>query len=125
MRSWLFALAVVVAGMFGAGEALAQSLGLARSYAVAGKNVDGSSYSGTANVRVVSDTTIAITWRTGGTSFTGFGMRWGETFAVSYEGAGLKGVAMYQVDRATGVFSGRWTILGQNGVGTEVLTPQN
>ena len=120
MRGLLVAVVLTVA--FGGG-ALAQTMRFADSYVVSGKNPSGSSYRGTATVEVASDTTVKITWKTGQTYF-GFGMRWDDTFAVAYEGNGLKGVMIYRHAAASGVFTGKWTVLGRDGVGEETLTPR-
>jgi hypothetical protein len=103
--------------------ALADTMRLADSYRARGTNADGSTYSGRVSFRVVSDTTFVLTWKVGSTSYRGFGMRWDDTLAVSYEGGGFKGVVIYRVTN-NGTLDGRWTAAGSNGVGTEVLEPE-
>ena len=88
MRDFFYALVVTVT--VGVSGATAQTMLFADSYVVQGKNPSGSSYSGTATVQVASDTTVKITWKTGET-YSGFGMRSDNVFAVAYEGQGLKG----------------------------------
>jgi hypothetical protein len=100
----------------------AQTLQLAETYRARGTNADGTKYTGRVTLKVVSDTTFAVTWKVGGDTYRGFGMRWDDTLAVSYEGAGFKGVIMYRV-LDNGTLDGRWTAGGANGVGTETLTP--
>jgi hypothetical protein len=47
--------------------ALADTLNLASTYDEVGTNADGSKYTGTATVDVISDTTFAIKWKIGST----------------------------------------------------------
>jgi hypothetical protein len=106
------------------GAALADTLKLADGYSVSGTTVDGSPYSGAAEVAITSGTTFEVTWRIGGATYKGFGMRWDDVLAVSYAGGNVMGVAIYQVDKDSGVLNGRWTIAGQPGSGTEKLSPR-
>jgi hypothetical protein len=121
MRGVFYALVVTVT--CGVSGAAAQTMLFADSYIVQGKNPSGKPYSGTATVDVASDTTVKIVWKTGQT-YSGFGMRSDNVFAVAYESAGIKGVMIYRHDAATGVFTGKWTVLGRDGVGEETLTPK-
>jgi hypothetical protein len=114
---------LAIACLLAAGPAAADTLRLATAYTVAGTNPDGSRYGGTLALKVVSDTTFVVTWKVGSSTFRGFGMRWDDTLAVSYEGAGFKGVVMYRAGD-DGVLDGRWTAAGSNGVGTERLEPR-
>jgi hypothetical protein len=104
--------------------ASAETLKLASSYSVAGTNADGSKYIGTATVSVISDATFTIQWSIGSSTYTGFGMRMNETLAATYTLNGSPGLIMYEVDD-DGVLDGLWAIRGQNGNGTERLTPRN
>jgi len=101
--------------------ASAESLTLATKYTAAGTNSDGSSYSGTVNIKVLSDTTFAIRWEIAGTTYKGFGMRRNDALAATYEIDGEPGLVIYQVD-GNGL-NGLWAIRGKDGVGTEHLTP--
>ncbi len=104
-----------------AGQALAQTVG--GSYAVQGSNLDGTPYQGTAQITLASDTTCTIEWTTGTTSSVGICMYVGSAFAAAYvqgEGAGL---TLYEIEES-GTLNGVWTVTGQSGAGTEVLTPQ-
>jgi len=108
MRSLLLAAALI--GL--AAPALAASFHEG-AYNVEGTNLDGSAYKGTAEVKLLSDTTCQITWTTGSTSSVGLAYRQGDNV----------GVTMYHLND-DGSLDGTWTVAGQNGNGTEKLTPQ-
>jgi hypothetical protein len=101
----------------------ADSMTLASTYDVTGTNPDGSAYSGTASVKVISDTTFTIKWQIAGSVYQGFGMRLNDTLSATYTIDGEPGLVMYKVD-GTGI-NGLWSIRGHNGSGTEHLTPRN
>ena len=103
--------------------AWAEKLTLASTYEV-GTNPNGSKYTGTATVEVISDTTFLIKWKIGSTTYSGFGMRMNDTLAATYMVNGEPGLIIYQVGD-NGVLSGLWAISGQNGNGTDRLTPRN
>jgi hypothetical protein len=120
MRRMMFGVAGAVVL---AGGVQAQEIG--GTYAVQGTNLDGTAYGGTAVITVDSDTTCSIEWTTGDLSYVGICMNLGSVVAAAYvpaegEGAGLQ---LYEV-LESGVLEGVWTVAGQPGVGTEVLTPQ-
>jgi hypothetical protein len=119
LRIVAFAVAVAFAT-----PASSETLRLAARYDVAGTNVDGSSYSGTATVDVISDATFTIRWSIGGSVYTGFGMRLNDTLAATYTLNGKPGLVMYKVEE-NGALDGLWAIRGQKGDGTERLTPRN
>lgn len=98
--------------------------GLPGKYQVAGKNADGSPYSGTAEIVATSETTCRIAWQTGSTTSQGICMRNGNSFAASYALGNSIGLVVYQM-KPDGTLEGLWTIADQGGVGTEVLTPMN
>jgi hypothetical protein len=125
MRSALFSLAFVAALLLpAAGTAVAaDSMTLASHYDVAGTNPNGSAYSGTATVKVISDTTFTIKWDIAGSVYEGFGMRLNDTLSATYTIDGEPGLVMYKVD-GNGI-KGLWAIRGHNGSGTEQLTPRN
>lgn len=100
--------------------ASAQSIG--GSYASQGTNIDGSGYDGTVEITLASDTTCVIEWKTGQTESKGICMRSGNAFAASYVLQDKVGLLVYQV-MEDGSLDGIWTIVGQDGSGTEVLTP--
>jgi hypothetical protein len=104
--------------------AWAEKLTLASTYDEVGTNPNGSKYTGTATVEVISDTTFLIKWKIGSTTYSGFGMRMNDTLAATYLVNGEPGLIIYQVGD-NGVLSGLWAIRGQNGNGTDRLTPRN
>ena len=103
--------------------ASAETLKLASTYDEVGTNPNGSTYTGTAAVQIISDTTFAIQWTVGNTTFSGFGMRMGDSLAATYTINGQPGLMIYKVGEG-GVLNGLWAIRGQNGNGTDRLTPR-
>ena len=100
--------------------ASAQSLG--GRYQVIGKNFDGSSYSGTAEIIVTSDNTCRITWVTGSTTSRGICMRNGVAFSAGYVLDSAVGLVIYEI-KADGSLDGLWTIADKSGIGHERLVP--
>lgn len=101
--------------------AVAQDVG--GSYIVEGTNLNGSSYTGSAEITLLSETTCVIEWTTGDTSSIGICMRNGNVFSAAYElGDGL-GLLIYEV-LEDGTLDGIWTIAGLDGVGYETLIPE-
>jgi hypothetical protein len=94
------------------------------TYTVEGTNLDGSAYSGQATITITSDTTCVIEWTTGSSTSSGICMRYGDAFAAGYEMGGAVGLVIYKI-MDDGSLDGVWTITGQAGSGTEVLTPAN
>ena len=92
-------------------------------YTVKGTNLNGSPYEGSAEVKVLSSTTCSITWTTGSTSSQGPCMRAGNVVTAAYVQGNDIGLVMYQLND-DGSLDGVWTVTGQNGNGTEHLTPQ-
>jgi hypothetical protein len=125
MRSALFGLAFFATMVLPAAETAlaADSMTLASRYDVNGTNPNGSAYSGTASVKVISDTTFTIKWEIAGSVYEGFGMRLNDTLSATYTIDGEPGLVMYKVD-ANGI-KGLWSIRGHNGSGTEQLTPRD
>ncbi|MBI1218892.1 MAG: hypothetical protein GC186_10120 [Rhodobacteraceae bacterium] len=101
--------------------AAAQSIG--GRYAVDGTNLDGSAYSGTATITLTSKTTCTIKWVTGGSTSHGICSRNGNAFAAAYVLGNDVGLVIYKVND-DGSLSGLWTVAGQDGSGTEDLTPE-
>jgi hypothetical protein len=93
------------------------------NYAVDGTNLDGSPYKGTAVVKLLSDTTCEIDWTTGQTTSVGLCMMMDGVVAAAYRQGDNVGVTMYKIND-DGTLTGSWTVAGQNGSGTEKLTPQ-
>ena len=92
-------------------------------YNVDGTNLDGSPYKGTAEWKLLSDTTCQITWTTGSTSSVGLCMMMDGVVSAAYRQGDNVGVTMYHIND-DGSLEGAWTVAGQNGSGTEKLTPQ-
>jgi len=105
-------------------SAHAEVLQLASSYKAVGKNGDGSDYTGTVSVKVISDTTFSIEWKIGGSVTKGFGMRMNDTLSATYMLNGQPGLIIYKVQN-DGSMSGIWAIRGLSGNGSETLTPKN
>jgi hypothetical protein len=99
--------------------ARAEPLSLASHYEASGTNPDGSKYSGTADVTVISDTTYTIVWKIGDETYKGFGMRLNDSLAATYTIDGEPGLIIYKVN-GDGL-TGAWAIRGHDGVGTERL----
>jgi hypothetical protein len=115
---------LVLAGLFAlasCGIAVAQDVG--GSYAVEGTNINGSPYTGTAEITLLSETTCAIEWTTGSTTSTGICMRYGNAFSAGYVLGDAVGLLVYEI-MEDGSMDGIWTVTGQDGTGTEILTPQ-
>ena len=115
IASALFALSMIA-------PAAAQSIG--GSYTSAGTNLDGSPYTGTVEITLTSETTCTIHWVTGGSTSDGICSRNGDAFAAAYVLGDAFGLVVYKV-LPDGTLDGLWTIAGQGGNGTEVLTPAN
>jgi hypothetical protein len=96
-------------------------------YKVEGTNLDGSAYDGTAEITLTSKTTCGIEWKTGSATkatSTGICMLYGDSFAAGYIMGGKSvGLVVYKVN-GDGSLDGAWTITGEDGSGTETLTPQ-
>ena len=124
MTSWVRGLraAVLCVGIAAAAApAGAQSIG--GTYDVAGTNLDGSAYRGTAVVTQTSSTTCRIKWTTGDTVSQGICMRNGSAFSAGYSLGSAIGLVIYSIE-PDGSLKGLWTVADSEGVGTEVLTPR-
>jgi hypothetical protein len=100
--------------------ALAQRDGL---YDVSGTNLDGSEYSGVAQIRAVGLNSFNILWRIGDQIVEGVGMASGRTIAVAYGMAQRPGMGIYMLN-ADGSLEGDWTIIGAPSIGRERLVPR-
>ena len=117
MKRFILAAAILAAGTI---SASAEDIG--GNYTVYGTNFDGSHYKGTATISVKTSTTCEIEWTTGSTTSSGICMRNDDSFAAAYQLGKDVGLVIYK-QRSDGVLDGLWTIAGQDGSGTEVLTP--
>jgi hypothetical protein len=102
-------------------SAAAQDIG--GTYAVEGKNLNGTSYSGTAEITLTSETTCRIVWNTGSTTSNGICMRNQNAFAAGYVLGNGVGLVIYEV-MEDGSMHGLWTVADTPGIGYETLTPQ-
>jgi hypothetical protein len=100
----------------------ADVLTLSATYDVAGTAGDGSKYTGTAQVKVISEKSFTIKWLIDGETYEGFGMRNDTALAATYTMDGKPGLIIYKVD-SNGVLSGVWVVKGSSENGTEVMTP--
>jgi hypothetical protein len=119
MKRILVAAILLAAGTI---SAFAQDIG--GNYTVYGTNFDGSHYKGTATISVKTSTTCEIDWSTGTTTSSGICMRNDDSFAAAYQLGKDVGLVIYKI-HPDGTLDGLWTIAGQDGNGTEVLTPAN
>ena len=114
---------IIVAGLVMAiGMGAAQGAERLR-YTVDGTNLDGSSYGGTAEIVLTSDTTCEIYWKTGSSTSSGICMRYGDAFSAGYALGNSIGLVIYKIN-TDGSLDGIWTVAGQDGNGTERLTPR-
>jgi hypothetical protein len=90
-------------------------------YRVEGKNINGSNYSGTAEITITSDTTCRIIWDTGSIS-SGICMRNGVAFAAGYVLGESVGLVIYEL-MPDGSMQGVWTVADTPGEGYENLYP--
>jgi hypothetical protein len=118
----MFARFAAALGLLFAASVSTLAADIGGEYAVNGTNFDGSRYRGTAEIALTSDTTCNIVWQTGSTA-QGICMRNGDSFAASYVMGDAIGLVIYRVNQ-DGSLEGLWTIAGQDGVGTETLTPR-
>ncbi len=112
---------VTAVAMMIASPVVAQDIG--GKYTVEGTNLNGTTYSGTAEIVVTTETTCEIYWTTGGSTSQGICMRNGNAFSAGYVLGDAIGLVIYEVKR-DGSMDGLWTVAGQNGTGTEKLTPR-
>lgn len=110
---------VMLAAVIGATGVQAADVGGA--YSVYGTNFDGSHYRGTATIKG-SSSSCTIEWQTGSTTSSGICILSGTVFAAAYQLGKDVGLAVYDV-HSDGALDGVWSIEGQEGSGTEILTP--
>ena len=91
-------------------------------YTVEGTNLDGSSYSGTVDITVSSDSTCRIVWHTGDTTSSGICMRVNDVLVAGYVLNGDVGLVAYTI-KDDGTLDGIWTVADKDGAGKEVDTP--
>lgn len=116
MRRLILALGFLVL----AAPAWAQRDGI---YDVTGTNLDGTAYTGVAQIRSIGLTSFNIIWRIGDMLVEGVGMASGRSVAVTYGVAQRPGMGIYQLN-PDGSMDGEWTIVGAPAVGRERLVPR-
>lgn len=97
---------------------------IAGTYNVAGKNPDGSEYSGVATISGTAGGVCGISWTIGdGQASQAFCMRQDDVVGAAYTLGDKIGLVVYRIN-AEGGLDGTWSIAGEEGVGEEHLTPQ-
>jgi hypothetical protein len=118
-----WAIGTVITCMFAVSlvcSALGQTI--SATYALAGKNFDGSSYTGTVQI-IPNGSTCRIVWHTGTSTSEGLCMLSGNTLAAFYKLGVAYGLVIYE-RQPDGSFQGHWSVADKQGVGTELLVPQ-
>ncbi|MDP3418525.1 hypothetical protein [Falsiroseomonas sp.] len=100
--------------------AQAQQEGL---YDVTGTNLDGTAYTGVAQIRTVGLASFAIRWRIGSQTVEGVGFASGRTVAVAYGLTQRPGIGIYTLN-PDGSLDGEWTIVGAPANARERLVPR-
>jgi hypothetical protein len=103
-----------------AAPAAGQQSGL---YDVSGTNLDGTSYTGVAQIQQVGLASFTILWRIGNQSVEGVGFASGRTIAVAYGLSRRPGIGIYTLS-ADGSMEGEWTIIGAPANARERLVPR-
>jgi len=97
--------------------AQAQQAGI---YDVTGVNLDGSTYTGLAQIRQLGLASFAIVWRIRNEIIEGVGFSSGRTVSVAYGLAQRPGIGIYTLN-PDGSMDGEWTIIGAPANGRERL----
>lgn len=92
------------------------------NYTVAGRNLDGSDYTGLAALDQVGSASFTVVWQVAGRTISGVGMVSGHSFAVVYGSANQPALGIYTL-QPDGRLVGIWTVVGAAGTGEETLTP--
>jgi hypothetical protein len=119
MQRLLYVLALLIFAL----PVHADPLTLSTKYQATGTNPNGSKYSGTVDIRVISNSTFSVKWTIAGATYEGFGMRMNDALAATYTIDGEPGLVIYKVEGKD--LDGLWAIRGHNGDGSEHLTPLN
>ena len=97
--------------------AQAQQAGI---YDVTGVNLDGTAYTGLAQIRQLGLASFAIVWRISNEIIEGVGFASGRTVSVAYGLAQRPGIGIYTLN-PDGSLDGEWTIIGAPANGRERL----
>ncbi|MGG5809929.1 hypothetical protein [Falsiroseomonas sp. CW058] len=92
-------------------------------YDVTGTNLDGTAYTGIAQIRPAGLSSFLIVWRMGNQLVEGVGFASGRTIAVAYGLAQRPGIGIYTLN-PDGSMDGEWTIVGAPGNARERLVPR-
>ena len=101
----------------------ASSAEIGGRYKDTGIELDGSKYSGTADITISSDTECRIVWHIGGEDLNGVCMRGPSTFAAAYTVETGVVLVRYKIED-DGTLDGVFTVANQKGVGVDTLTPE-
>jgi hypothetical protein len=92
-------------------------------YDVSGTNLDGTPYTGIAQIRPAGLASFIIAWRIGNQVVEGVGFASGRTISVAYGLAQRPGIGIYTLN-ADGSLDGEWTVIGAPANGRERLVPR-
>lgn len=92
-------------------------------YDVTGTNLDGTPYTGVAQIVPAGLSSFVIRWRIGNQVLEGVGFASGRTVAVAYGQAQQPGMGVYTLN-PDGSMDGEWTIIGASANGRERLAPR-
>jgi hypothetical protein len=92
-------------------------------YDVSGTNLDGTPYTGVAQIRPAGLTSFVIAWRIGNQVVEGVGFASGRTIAVAYGLAQQPGIGIYTLN-PDGSLDGEWTVIGAPANARERLVPR-
>jgi len=115
------ALALPLVAALLASPAEAQRAGL---YDVSGTNLDGTPYTGQAQIRGLGLASFVILWRIGNQVVEGVGFASGRTIAVAYGLSQRPGIGIYTLN-PDGSMDGEWTIVGAPAIARERLVPRD
>jgi hypothetical protein len=116
MRRLVLAFAFLLVAL----PAMAQRDGI---YEVTGTNLDGTAYTGVAQIRAAGINSFHIIWRIQNQLVEGVGIASGRNVAVAYGLAQRPGMGIYTLN-ADGSLDGEWTIVGAPSIGRERLVPR-
>lgn len=123
MRAALLAvtLAVPLAATLFSTPAHAQRAG---TYNVTGTGIDGTPYTGQLVLEQAGLSSWRVQWLIGTTRLMGVGMTSGTTLAIAFNVGRSNGMSIYTI-ADDGTMNGQWTMVGSEGLGTEMAVPQD
>lgn len=92
-------------------------------YDVTGTNLDGTPYTGVAQIRAAGLSSFFIAWRISGQVVEGVGFASGRTISVAYGLSSRPGMGIYTLN-PDGSMDGEWTIIGAPANARERLVPR-